>query len=122
MIVKSPKSNGTVVKTVVREVVKEELAVFGDKLRKELKEENQSFQKEVKEENRNFRKELREQLREDNELLFARYRDEVTTKLDEAVGRLKKTQEEQAVHAGQHEEINQRLDALEEIHPHGTHA
>lgn len=98
------KTNGNAFKTIVRSVVKEELVIFKVEFKQELKHE------------------LKEEIRGLFDINYAKYRDDVLTKLDKAIGELKKGNEEQALHSGQHQETNDRLDELESIHPLGKHA
>ncbi len=93
--------NESAVKQLLRSVVQEELSP--------VKNEMQL----VKEEMQQIRKDMRE------------YRDEVATMKDEIVGELQTTREESTIHKGQHDrfdDVEQRLEKLEEIHPKGRHA
>ncbi len=138
------KTNGNVFKTIIRSVVREEVTTIVRKemkpLREELRKEMGSFKQEMKGEMGSFKQEMKgemgsfkqemkgemgsfkEEMTENMEGLYAKYRDDVLTKLDVAIGTLKKTDEEQAMHSGQHDAIADRLDALESIHPRGKHA
>ena len=89
------KVNGNIFKSVVRGVVQEEL---------------------VKSEKR-----LMEKIDDKFDDNYTSYRDDVLTKMDKAIAEMKKNNEEIAVHAGQHTEINDRLENLENIHPNGKH-
>src|SRR3990170_4646857 len=89
------KVNGNIFKSVVRGVVQEEL---------------------VKSEKR-----LMEKIDEKFDENFTKYRDDVLTKMDKAIAEMKKNNEEIAVHSGQHAQINDRLETLDNIHPDGKH-
>jgi len=97
------KVNGNVFKTIVRSVVKEELEKTEQRLEQHL--------------TRNLSQVIDEKFEEN----YTKYRDDVVTKIDKAIGEMKKYNEELAVHSGQHVEINDRLDNLEAIHPQGRH-
>jgi len=97
------KTNGNVFKTTVRGVVQEELKKTEQRLEKRL--------------TRNLSEIIDEKFEEN----YTKYRDDVVTKMDKAIGEMKKYNEELAVHSGQHVEINDRLDNLEAIHPDGKH-
>lgn len=93
------KSNGNIFKSIVRTVMREELGVVEKRLKADLIE---TFVEKVDES-------------------FRQYRDDVLTKLDEPIGKLKATQEEQAAHQLQHEnlhDIPERVEKLEALkHP-----
>lgn len=44
---------------------------------------------------------------------FRKYKDEILTALDPVAGELKKLREEQTIHQGQHDRIDERLDRVE---------
>lgn len=104
------KTNGNVFKTIVRTVVREEVPTI---VRKEMK----PLGEELRGEFTSFKEEMSEKM----ENLYTKYRDDVLIKLDAAIGKLKKTDEEQTMHSGQHQDISDRLDGLESIHPRGKH-
>lgn len=88
------KTNGNIFTSIVRTVVREELEVVEKRLKADLIE---TFVEKV-------------------DASFRQYRDDVLTKLDEPIGKLKATQEEQAVHQLQHEnlsDIPERVEKLE---------
>ncbi|OGG10543.1 hypothetical protein A2699_06275 [Candidatus Gottesmanbacteria bacterium RIFCSPHIGHO2_01_FULL_43_15] len=104
----TPKGNAFV--NIVRGVVREEMRGF--EKRQEVKF-NQLEQKLINK--------IDEKINEKFEESFAKYRNETLTKLDAAIARLDKRHEEQIAHDGQHEEIGERLEDLESIHPQGRH-
>lgn len=107
-MIKTPnkKSNGNVFKSIVRGVVREELVVME-------KRQDKKFD--------NLTRNVTEKIDEKFDENFIKYRDEVLTKMDKAIAEMKKKNEEIAVHAGQHAQINDRLEGLEKIHPDGKH-
>lgn len=110
--VKKSKPSGNVIKKIVREVVKEELKPIKGVLGKV----------EERMERRFFNLESRFGKLEDKvETYFRKFRDEVLTSLDPIMGEIKAVREEQAAHTLNHEDINDRLDTLESIHPAGQH-
>ncbi len=52
---------------------------------------------------------------------FEEFRSKIFTLIDPLFGQLKKFNEEQTVHEGQHEEIYQDVQKLKQIHPNNTH-
>lgn len=53
---------------------------------------------------------------------FAEFRSKIITLIDPLIGQLKKFNEEQAIHAGQHQETYEKVEKLEKIHPKFSHA
>lgn len=95
----------TVLKKIVREVVKEELTPFEQKL--DLK-----FAR--------FKEEIISSLKE----LVAEYRNDVVQMKDEFVGEMRAMREEQTMlnrRTSQINEIDDRVEKLETIHPHHQH-
>ncbi len=99
----------TVIKKIVREVVKEELKPFDLKFV-------------------SFKNEIIAAVRETNEKLFERVekiRDETITSNDKVAGEIKTMREEQEMLNGRTAKINDvdnRVDRLEQIHPNCQHA
>lgn len=83
-------------------------------VRKEIKGELNIFRKD-------FKSEVREEIEELFEKHYANYRDEVLTKMDKAIAEMKKHNEEDAVHYGQHADFSDKVDNLEAILPEGKH-
>lgn len=52
---------------------------------------------------------------------FTEFRSTIYNLLDPIAGQLKKFNEEQAIHAGQHQETYEKLEKLEKIHPKFSH-
>lgn len=100
------KSNGNVFKAVVRGVVREELGKFEERVEKRF-DKNEFWL---------------EKLDQKIDTTFRKYRDDVLTKMDEVVGELKTTREEQSAELMLHEELEERVENLESIHPKGKHA
>lgn len=107
------KANGNVFKTVVRSVIKDEL--------KPIKEEIEKVEKRLGEKLEGVEARLNESLDEKIDKSFRQYRDDVLTGLDPLMGEIKAVREEQAAHTLNHEDINDRIDTLEAIHPQGQH-
>ena len=144
MIKKASKKEGNgVIKTIVRDVVREEVGVvrkemgtFKSEIRQDMnslredmgsfksgmREDMGSFKSGMREDMGSFKWEIKEEIKEQFETYYAKYRDEVLARLDKAIGFLRKTDEEQTMHSGQHEDVNDRLDKLDALHPHGKHA
>src|SRR3989338_7160690 len=97
--IQNTKVNGNVFKSIVRGVVQEELVKSEKRLETRL--------------TRNLTEKIDEKFEEN----YVKYRDEVLTKMDKAIAEMKKNNEEIAVHSGQHTQINDRLDDIENIHP-----
>ncbi len=105
------KSNGNnVFKTVVRGVIREELQVVREEIH------------EVREEIKNKLRNTQEQLEEKVENTYRKYRDDVLTKMDSLIGEIKTDREEQAAQSMLHEELEERVENLESIHPQGQHS
>ncbi len=114
------KPNGNVFKTVVRTVMREELGVVEKRLEKNLTQKIEEKIVDLKEDLTRKNNVLREDLKEALDASFRQYRDDVLTKLDEPIGKLKTTQEEQAAHQLQHENLSDIPDRVEklEVHQH----
>lgn len=110
---KQPKKpNGNVFKTVVRSVVREELGKFEEQVEKQFHKIDERFDK-----NESWLERLDQKI----DSTFRRYRDDILTKLDEMMGELKAIREEQAAQLGLHRDVEERVENLETIHPHGQH-
>lgn len=77
-----------VIKNIVREVVREELQSATQKIIQEVSQKQED--------------------------IYAKYRDDVLTKLDKAIGELKKHNEEDAAHQMQHNDLEERVHTLEQ--------
>lgn len=101
-------ANEPAIKSIVRGVVKEELVPVNEHFKKI---EESLFQME-----RHMDKFEQQLIAE-----FAKFRSEMHTLISPLFGELKKFNEEQTIHAGQHQEMYQKVENLEKIHPHHTH-
>ena len=84
-------------------------------------EQNMATKEGVKDQIRWGKDDLREEIKDAIEESFLKYRNEIVTKLDGIAGSLQKHDEEHTIHQGQHDEITERLDTLDGLHPHGQH-
>ncbi len=107
----SAGSNETVIKTIMRQVVKEELASVEEWLDRKLDQKLARTQAS-----------LLEALDEKIANTFERYRHDILTKLDGFIKEIRDYRDEQSVHQAQHDRVNERLGDLENIHPQGQHS
>lgn len=97
------KTNGNIFKSIVRNVVQEELVKSEKRLERRLTLS------------------LMEKIDDKFETSFTKYRNETVNKLDKVIGELKKGYEELTAHLGRHDATEKRLEDLEAIHPDGKH-
>lgn len=102
---KKTTASNNVFKTIVRDVVKEELAPV-----------NRRF------ESVDRRFDSVEEKLERIEIAFQKFRNDIINHIDHFVGEIKTYREEQTINAGQHQRFDDRLETLEKIHPQGKHA
>lgn len=62
-----------------------------------------------------------DKFQQEMEAVFTEFRSKIYNLLDPIAGQLKKFNEEQTIHEGQHEEIYQDVQKLKKIHPGNTH-
>ncbi|MBI4067487.1 hypothetical protein HY407_03815 [Candidatus Gottesmanbacteria bacterium] len=106
MIKKTATSNN-VFKKIVREVVRDEILPVEKRLNARMDIKLEGFKEEIVSEVKGLLTKLRSD--------FAKMKDEI-------VGELKGMREEFTMHQGQHDEIKDRLDKTDAIHPLGRHS
>ncbi len=94
------KTDQSFLQSLLRNVVREELATTKSQLKEELLEA----------------------LRKMNEETFARYRDAVLTKMDAFIKEVRDFRDQQSGHQIQHNDLRSELNQLDAIHPQGHHA
>lgn len=116
---KRPKISNGVFKTVVKQVVKEELKStqirlekrLGEKLEGRIQKTEVWFEQRLKETERNLEERLEEKIQN------LPTKDEFFTTMDKVMGELQTMRGEFTVHQGQHSEINERFEKLESTLP-----
>lgn len=107
--ISSSNSNGNVFTTIVRTVVKEELAPVEERLNKKMDRRFDEFKEELVDSFTGIARELR---------------NDVAAMRDEIMGELKTVREEQIILSSQHSrvvDLEDKVENLEKIHPHGQH-
>lgn len=94
------RTDQSVFKNMVREVVQEENSKLESRLWSKL------------------RHELHDELAEMVENTFEKYKNITLTKMDEFIKEVRDYRQEQIVRQVQHDRINERLEPLEKFHPH----
>lgn len=114
----TPTNN--IFKTIVRTVVREELAPVETRLNEKIDRKFEQFEERLDSRFLAFEERMDEKL--DNS--FRKYRDDVMKGIDKVMGELQTIRQEQTMHQGQHQdfhEVETRVEKLEEIHPQGQH-
>ena len=93
-------------KTIVRSVVQEELVEVEKRMNKKT---DQQFSEVEKKLTKNLTRDLTEVIEDKIEAPFLKYRNEIMTKLDGIAGSLKALHEENVIHQGKHDEIDELL-------------
>lgn len=117
------RTNG-VVKTIVREVIREEIKTLEHKFNDGLGNMEGRFDSKLTDMEGRFDSKLtdmEERIDEKIDNSFRKYKDEVLTGLDKVMGELKSLREESSAHQLHHGRINERVDVLESIHPGSRH-
>lgn len=102
-------ANEPAIKSIFRKVIKEELVPVDSHFKK-IEENLSQIEKHMD----GFEQKLIAE--------FAEFRSEMHILIDPLFKELKRFNEEQNIHAGQHQEIYEKVEKFEKIHPKFTHA
>ena len=117
------KSEQRLGKKITNEVQKSEQRL-GKKITNEVQKTEQRLGKKITNEVWLAEQRLEEKIETKIETPFYNYRSDIMDRLDTIAGGIQKHDEEHTIHQGQHdrlEDIPERVDKLEEIHPKGHH-